>query len=202
MFDVLKGKFSFPVYTVGPTIPPSFKLNLGVGVGDESSSSSSSVPTTTTTTTSGSEWLPYVRWLNSQPRGSLSCFPIGTLSYLPHEKIEEIVIALRISDVRFLWMAGSTDHKANSQLLEACGDRGMVVPWSDDQLKVLCMPSFYWRFLDSMRLEFNVFASVPMLTFPTSWDQISNSKKIVEDWKVGWRVKSPEAAWENVVFFL
>ncbi|KAM0999134.1 hypothetical protein FF1_005878 [Malus domestica] len=28
-----------------------------------------------------------------------------------------------------------------------------------------------------------------MLTFPIYWDQVPNSKMIVEDWKIGWKVK-------------
>ncbi|RVW56907.1 UDP-glycosyltransferase 87A2 [Vitis vinifera] len=43
-----------------------------------------------------------------------------------------------------------------------------------------------------------VFAGVPMLTLPIFWDQIPNSKNIVEDWKIGWRVKR-EVGWENMV---
>ncbi|KAB1202244.1 UDP-glycosyltransferase 87A2 [Morella rubra] len=43
-----------------------------------------------------------------------------------------------------------------------------------------------------------VFAGVPMLTFPIFWDQVPNSKQIVEDWKAGWRVKKDLVA-ENLV---
>lgn len=32
-------------------------------------------------------------------------------------------------------------------------------------------------------------AGVPLLTFPIGGEQIPNSKQIVEDWKIGWRVK-------------
>lgn len=35
-----------------------------------------------------------------------------------------------------------------------------------------------------------VYAGVPMLTYPLMWDQFPNSKNIVEDWKIGCRVKS------------
>ncbi|KAB5520609.1 hypothetical protein DKX38_024928 [Salix brachista] len=37
-----------------------------------------------------------------------------------------------------------------------------------------------------------VFAGVPMLTSPIFWDQIPDSKLIVEDWQIGWRVKRDE----------
>ncbi|KAL0292771.1 UNVERIFIED_CONTAM: UDP-glycosyltransferase 87A1 [Sesamum calycinum] len=35
-----------------------------------------------------------------------------------------------------------------------------------------------------------------MLTFPIFWDQVTNSKMIVDDWKMGWRVKKDD---ESVV---
>lgn len=34
-----------------------------------------------------------------------------------------------------------------------------------------------------------VYAGVPMITSPLAWDQVPNSKMVVEDWGVGWRVK-------------
>ena len=44
----------------------------------------------------------------------------------------------------------------------------------------------------------SVYAGVPMLTFPLLWDQITNAKLIVEDWKVGLRLKQ-EVGEKNVV---
>ena len=37
-----------------------------------------------------------------------------------------------------------------------------------------------------------VFAGIPFLTLPIAMDQLQNSKIIVEDWKVGWRVKKDD----------
>ncbi|WMV15262.1 hypothetical protein MTR67_008647 [Solanum verrucosum] len=50
-------------------------------------------------------------------------------------------------------------------------------------------------------MEFNqggwgAFAGVPFLTFPIVTDQFTNSKQIVEDWKIGWRINKES---ENLV---
>ena len=39
---------------------------------------------------------------------------------------------------------------------------------------------------------------IPFLTFPIIFDQILNSKLIVEDWKIGWRVKQ-DVEMDNLV---
>lgn len=66
----------------------------------------------------------------------------------------------------------------------------MVVPWCD-QLRVLCHPSVggFWTHCGWNSTKEGVFAGVPMITSPLAWDQVPNSKMIVEDWGVGWRVK-------------
>ncbi|XXG52964.1 hypothetical protein AAC387_Pa03g1148 [Persea americana] len=98
----------------------------------------------------------------------------------------EIAIGLRASGVSFLWVVpGST-----VRLQEASGEIGLVVPWCD-QLRVLCH-SFVGGFVThcgwNSTME-GIYAGVPMLTFPISFNQIPNAKLIVEDWKIGLRVK-------------
>ncbi|KAK2643196.1 hypothetical protein Ddye_024959 [Dipteronia dyeriana] len=56
-----------------------------------------------------------------------------------------------------------------------------------------------------------LFSDVPSLTFPLGSDQMTNSKLIEEDWKIGWRVRklaevenlvSRDTIWEHVVKFM
>ncbi|MBA0774590.1 hypothetical protein Gotri_009791 [Gossypium trilobum] len=58
-------------------------------------------------------------------------------------------------------------------------------------LRVLCHSSVggFWTHCGFNSTLEAVYAGVPMLTFPIFMDQNPNSKQIVEDWKVGWRVK-------------
>lgn len=174
--DALKSKFPCPIYTVGPTIP---YLRLR----DESTS-----PTTHSD-------LDCMKWLDSQPEASVLYISLGSFLSVSSAQMDEIAAGLRSSGIGFLWVA----REKAAQLQESCGDRGLVVPWCD-QLKVLCHSSVggFWTHCGWNSTLEAVFAGVPMLTLPIFWDQVPNSKNIVEDWKIGWRVKR-EVGWENLV---
>ena len=100
--------------------------------------------------------------------------------------MDEIATGLRNSGVGFLWVA----RGEASRLKESCGDLGLVVPWCD-QLKVLCHSSVggFWTHCGWNSTLEAIFAGVPMLTFPLFMDQVPISRQIVEDWKIGWRIK-------------
>ncbi|GKU86375.1 hypothetical protein SLEP1_g909 [Rubroshorea leprosula] len=109
--------------------------------------------------------------------------------------MDELVAGVRDSGVRYLWVSrGDT-----SWLKDGCGDKGLVIPWCD-QLRVLCHSSVggFWTHCGWNSTLEAVYAGVPMLTFPIFWDQIPNSKQIVEDWQIGWRVKRDIGS-ENLV---
>ncbi|KAL7201070.1 hypothetical protein ACSBR1_032887 [Camellia fascicularis] len=100
--------------------------------------------------------------------------------------MDEIVAALRDSGVRCLLVA----RDKASMLKGACGGAGKVVPWCD-QLKVLCHSSIggFWTHCGWNSTMESVFVGVPFLTLPLLMDQTPISKFIVEDWKIGWKVK-------------
>jgi UDP:flavonoid glycosyltransferase YjiC (YdhE family) len=101
--------------------------------------------------------------------------------------LDEIAAGLRDSGVRYLWVA-----RAEASLFkEGCGGMGLVVPWCD-QLRVLCHPSLggFWSHCGWGSTSEAAFSGIPLLTFPLYLDQAPNSKIIVDDWKIGWRVKS------------
>ncbi|PPR80493.1 hypothetical protein GOBAR_AA40227 [Gossypium barbadense] len=104
----------------------------------------------------------YLQWLDLQPRGSVLIVVFAT--------------------------CGSRGD--SSRFKDCCGSQGVVVPWCD-QLRVLCHSSVggFWSHCGFNSTLEAVYAGVPMLTFPIFMDQNPNSKQIVEDWKVGWRVK-------------
>lgn len=139
--------------------------------------------------------MDYLGWLNSQPNGSVLYVSLGSFLSVSGPQMDEIAIGLHASGVRFLWVSrGDGTH-----LQEVSGDMGLVVPWCD-QLRVLCHSSV-GGFLTHCGLNStmeSVYAGVPMLTFPIFWDQIPNAKLIVEDWKIGLRLKQ-EIGHKNVV---
>uniref|UniRef100_A0A2N9FHT3 UDP-glycosyltransferases domain-containing protein n=1 Tax=Fagus sylvatica TaxID=28930 RepID=A0A2N9FHT3_FAGSY len=155
------------IYTIGPTIP---YFNLG-----ENSSISSN-----------HNDLNYLEWLDCQPRNSVLYISMGSFLSVSSAQMDEIAIGLRDSEVRFMWVA----RDETCRLKEVCGDMGLVVPWCD-QLKVLSHSSIggFWTHCGWSSTQEGMFCSVPLLTFPIAVDQNQNSKLIVEDWKIGWRVK-------------
>ncbi|KAL0417470.1 UNVERIFIED_CONTAM: UDP-glycosyltransferase 87A2 [Sesamum radiatum] len=87
---------------------------------------------------------------------------------------------------RFLWVT----RFEKTQLEKICGEKGLVVEWCD-QLRVLCHPSVggFWTHCGWNSTKEAVLAGMPLLTFPIVMDEAPNAKIIVEDWRVGWRVK-------------
>jgi hypothetical protein len=103
--------------------------------------------------------------------------------------MDEIAAALTDSGVRFLWVT----RDETCRLKDICGKMGLVVTWCD-QLRVLLHPSIggYWTHCGWNSVIKGVFSSVPFLKFPMAMDQPMISKIIVEDWKIGWRVKKDD----------
>ncbi|KAB1202242.1 UDP-glycosyltransferase 87A1 [Morella rubra] len=165
VIDNLKEKFPFSVYAVGPTIPY-FELQKNASVGLNE--------------------LNYLQWLDCQPTSSVLYISLGSFLSVSNAQMDEIANGVRDSGVRFLWVSRCD----TARFKDGCGDMGLVVPWCD-QLKVLCHPSIggFWTHCGWNSTLEALFAGVPLLTFPIFWDQVPNSKQIVEDWKAGWRVR-------------
>ncbi|KAJ7964251.1 UDP-glycosyltransferase [Quillaja saponaria] len=180
-FKSLEAMFPFPVYTIGPSIP---YLALE--------------DTKFTTSTENSH--DHLKWLDSQPSGSVLYIAFGSFLLVSEAQMDEIVAALKISTgIRYFWVA----REKTAWLKEKFGDnihKGLVVPWWD-QLKVLSHSSVagFWSHCGWNSTMEAIFAGAPMLTFPIFYDQFPNSRKIVEDWENGWDVKRVEMGNEVVV---
>ncbi|KAJ4840483.1 hypothetical protein Tsubulata_000401 [Turnera subulata] len=174
--DAIRAEFSFPIYSVGPAIPY-------IGLEDDSSRS---------TANNDNE---YFRWLDCQPSKSVLYITMGSFLSFSSEQMGEIEAGLRESGVRYLWVA----RGQASRLKESAGDRGLVLEWCD-QLRVLAHPSVggFWTHCGWNSIQEGIFAGVPFLTFPLVADQFQNSKLVVEDWMIGWRVQK-ECREKNLV---
>lgn len=166
IIDALKQKISTPIYHIGPPIPY-FKLEEDNSCGDDIDS--------------------YFKWLDLQPPSSVLYVSQGSLHSATSAQLDEIAAGLRISGVRYFWVA----RKETPRFKDDCGEMGLILPWCD-QLRVLCHPSIggFWSHCGWNSTSEAIYAGVPMLTFPIYWDQTPISKQIVEDWKIGWRVKN------------
>ncbi|XP_015066343.1 UDP-glycosyltransferase 87A2-like [Solanum pennellii] len=162
VIKALQAKFPVPIFTVGPTIPymdTEFKTNQ---------------PSPN-----------YMSWLDDQPNDSVLYISQGSFMSVSKEQLDEIIVGVHSSGVRTFWVA-----RENASLLtNGIGKRGIVVAWCE-QLKVLCHPSVggFWSHCGWNSTKEGAFAGVPFLTFPIGGDQVTNSKQIVEDWKIGWRI--------------
>ncbi|CAL1406202.1 unnamed protein product [Linum trigynum] len=167
--DALKQSLAYPIYTIGPAVVPH----------SDSITENDTQP-------------DYFRWLDRQPARSVLYVSMGSYLSFSATQVEEIAAGLCQSGVRFLWVA----RGEATRLQKAWGgDTGLMVPWCE-QLKVLHHPSVggFWTHCgwNSVQ-ECLLSAGVPMLTWPLAIDQLPNSKVIVEDWRIGWKVK--EEAW-------
>ncbi|XP_059429400.1 UDP-glycosyltransferase 87A2-like isoform X2 [Corylus avellana] len=177
VIDTLKVELPLPVYTIGPAIPY-FELQKNSSI------------------TNGHNDVNYLEWLDCQSTGSVLYVSFGSFLSVSSTQMDEIAGGLRDSGVKYLWVS----REETAQHGDASGsDMSLVLPWCD-QLKVLCHPSVggFWTHCGWNSTLEAAYAGVPMLTFPILGDQIPNSKQVVEDWKVGWRVKKDVGS-ENLV---
>nr|AFJ53016.1 UDP-glycosyltransferase 1 [Linum usitatissimum] len=174
-FDALKSELKLPIYPIGPAIP-FYQLNHN------------------NTNTSESAHA-YFNWLESQPEGSVLYVSLGSFLSISSKQIDELAEGLLVSSVRFLWVVrGDQTERAR----ERCGEKGMVVPWCD-QMKVLnhCSVGGFLTHCGWNSMLEAIYCGVAMLTFPLIFDQVPNSRRIVEKWKVGWRLKRDVAETEE-----
>ncbi|KAL4600191.1 hypothetical protein ACB092_11G180100 [Castanea dentata] len=157
-----------PVYPIGPAIP---YLELE----EKNASIANSI-----------NGVNYLQWLDSQPPCSVLYISMGSFLSVSNAQMDEIIGVIRDSGVRSLWVSRGETGWSN----DCSGDMSLVVPWCN-QLKVLCHSSIggFWTHCGWNSTLEAVFAGVPMLTYPIFWDQVPISKHIVEDWKIGWKVK-------------
>ncbi|KAJ0977984.1 hypothetical protein J5N97_013458 [Dioscorea zingiberensis] len=157
--DTLKSKLQIPIYCLGNAIPSILDHSTSI----------------------------HHEWLDSKPRNSVMYVSLGSYLSTSSAQMDEMVHGLNASGVLFFLVTKEEEFKRFEEL---CGDSGFVVPWCN-QLDVLCHASvggFLTHCGWNSTLE-GLYAGVPMLTFPLVWDQLPNSKLIIDKWKVGLRLK-------------
>ncbi|KAL3628501.1 hypothetical protein CASFOL_027547 [Castilleja foliolosa] len=132
-------------------------------------------------------------WLSSKPAGSVLYVSFGSLVQTSKHVMEEIAYGLLLSGVNFVWVVregivGSSD----SNVLpigfenEIKDNQGLIVTWCD-QIMVLSDPSvggFLTHSGWNSTLE-SMWSGVPMICYPLAYDQPTNRKLVVDDWKIG-----------------
>ncbi|VAH83952.1 gallate 1-beta-glucosyltransferase-like [Triticum dicoccoides] len=148
-----------------------------------------------------------VGWLDTQAPRSVVYASLGSMAVLSAEELAEMAHGLASTGRPFLWVV----RPDNSALLpegylNSVAGRGMVVPWSPQDL-VLAHPSTACYLTHcgwNSTLE-TLAAGVPVAAFPMWGDQCTDAKYLVEELKMGVRVRAPlrrdavRDALENVV---
>ncbi|KAI3526318.1 hypothetical protein L1887_05566 [Cichorium endivia] len=183
VIDAIKSELSMPVYAIGPAIP---YFNWDYIENDQNS------PTCI-------KWLDhqendqntpdYIKWLDHQPEASVLYISQGSFLSVSNAQWEEIIGGVHDSGVRYIWIT----RGEKSRFKHENDENALVIPWCD-QLRVLCHSSIgaFWSHCGWNSTKEGAFSGVPMLTFPIFYDQVPNSKMIVEDWKMGMRVRTEE----------
>ncbi|XP_019180253.1 PREDICTED: UDP-glycosyltransferase 87A2-like [Ipomoea nil] len=167
IIEALRPKLKTPIYSIGTAIPNYFPIQ---GDGDEISCPD------------------YLTWLDAQPANSVLYISQGSFLSLSAGQLEEIVVGVCESGVRFFWVARENTERLRER--GGGGEQGLIVSWCD-QLRVLHHRSVggFWSHCGWNSTKEGAFAGVHFLAFPIALDQFTNCKQIVEDWKIGWKVK-------------
>ncbi|KAL0309683.1 UNVERIFIED_CONTAM: UDP-glycosyltransferase 86A1 [Sesamum radiatum] len=108
------------------------------------------------------------------------------------QEIEEIAYGLLLSEVHFIWVvregilsSGDTNTMPDGYEDEV-KDKGLIIPWSN-QIRVLSNPAiggFVTHNGWNSTIE-SLWCGVPMICYPFLFDQPTNRKLVVDDWKCG-----------------
>ncbi|KAK4566228.1 hypothetical protein RGQ29_002458 [Quercus rubra] len=169
----------WPIKNIGPTIP---SMYLDKRLKDDKNYDLSLFKTNVDAC---------MKWLDSKDTGTVVYVSFGSLAALGEEQMEELALGLKRSNRYFLWVVRETEaKKLPTNFIEETTERGLVVSWCP-QLEVLshkAVGCFVTHCGWNSTLE-ALSLGVPMVTMPQWTDQTTNSKFVMDVWKVGIRVK-------------
>eukprot|EP01018_Ginkgo_biloba_P015400 Gb_14888 [translate_table: standard] len=172
-----------PVYCVGPLLPSAFLEGLD--------------NRDTAVGTSSRAELNCSEFLDNKPPHSVIYVSFGSLVHLSRDQVEEIAMGLLESKHFFLWVLRPDETSGWNMsdmlpggFLDHMENQGLVVPWSA-QIQVLSHPSVggFLSHCGWNSVIESVSSGIPMLGFPQFSDQLTNCKLLVDEWKIGLRLR-------------
>lgn len=137
-----------------------------------------------------------LRWLDKQKKRSVLYISFGTIAVPSLEELEGIASGIKRIKQPYLWVLRQSSAYASvseilpSNFLEETREHGKIVAWAS-QLEVLAHPAM-GAFLThcgwNSTLE-SLSMGVPLIPLPDKTDQPTNSKYVVDVWKVGMALK-------------
>ncbi|CAA0830321.1 UDP-glycosyltransferase 86A1 [Striga hermonthica] len=133
------------------------------------------------------------QWLASKTRSSVLYISFGSAVHIDKRVIEEIARGVITSGVDFIWAMRPKILSSNDETRvlpvgfeDEVKGRGLIVPWCN-QMAVLsheAVGGFLTHCGWNSILE-SIFCGVPMICYPVLYDQPTNRKLVVDDWKIG-----------------
>ncbi|GER39772.1 glycosyltransferase [Striga asiatica] len=128
-------------------------------------------------------------WLNKRQPASVIYVSFGSMAVLDEKQTKELAWGLKLSNKHFLWVVRSSEQtKLPQEITQDMLGKGLIVSWCS-QLDVLSHAAICcflthcgWNStLEALSL------GVPMVAMPQWTDQSTNSKFVMDVWKMGIR---------------
>ncbi|KAL0409942.1 UNVERIFIED_CONTAM: UDP-glycosyltransferase 86A1 [Sesamum latifolium] len=134
------------------------------------------------------------KWLESKPPGSVLYVSFGSNVPTNKQVIEAIAQGLLLSEVSFILVIRPKIVRSiddNKNILPAgfednVKDKGLIVPWCN-QNAVLSNPAIggFLTLCGWNSILESMWYGVPLICYPIMYDQPTNRKLVVDDWKIG-----------------
>ncbi|CAA0814971.1 UDP-glycosyltransferase 74E2 [Striga hermonthica] len=133
-------------------------------------------------------------WLNKRQPESVIYVSFGSMAVLDEKQTQELAWGLKLSNKHFLWVVRSSEQtKLPQEITQDTSGKGLIVSWCS-QLDVLSHAAICY-FLTHCGWNSTLEAlslGVPMVAMPQWTDQSTNSKFVMDVWKMGVRAISDD----------
>ncbi|KAF4362220.1 hypothetical protein CsatB_013450 [Cannabis sativa] len=143
-------------------------------------------------------------WLDEKESSSVLYVAFGSQATVSSEQVREIAKGLEYSNVNFFWVLRKLEPEENKFLEEfekRVKNRGIVVRDWVNQMEILkhkSVKGFFSHCGWNSVME-SLSAGLPILGFPMMAEQHINAKMVVEEIKIGLRVKSYDGSLNGIV---
>ncbi|KAJ4807502.1 Glycosyltransferase [Rhynchospora pubera] len=150
-----------------------------------------------------SEQTPWITWLDSKLKTNTPVLYIsfGTQAAVPENQLKELTSALENSKVNFLWALKENESCIDINFKDRTKNHGYIVREWVDQLQILrheSVKGFMTHCGWNSVLE-GICCSVPFITWPLMADQHINSKYVVDELKIGIRIRARDGTRDGLV---
>lgn len=128
------------------------------------------------------------QWLETKRPGSVVYVSFGSLVKISKQVIEEIAYGTLLSEVNFIWVFREDRTILPHGFEDALSkdNKGLIIPWCD-QIMVLSNPAVggFLTHCGWNSIVESIWCGVPMICYPIAFDQPTNRKLVVDDWRIG-----------------